>query len=277
MKIRALLLIVIHFLLVDITIAQEKEKIQDPIGPVISDSELRDDFGIQSKSTAPSNHLSSYTQHTNVEDRLSKIVYTIKFQNIGDRMATNIRVIDTLDTNISPNYVKVKATSHPNYYSLSVENNVLIWSFNGINLPDSSTEPEASKGFICYEISLKSAFMNEEDYQKNRADVFFEYDPLGFNEDSTLYFYAEAIVDTDIISESESNFLVYPNPFDTRIQIKNPSDRLHEVSLFSFSGEKIASMEVSPNNKASIDTQDLSSGTYYLREREGFAAKIIKK
>jgi uncharacterized repeat protein (TIGR01451 family) len=77
--------------------------------------------------------------------------YLIRFQNTGTDTAFNVIVRDTLDNKLDWSSFQMIASSHP--YQLQINaSNQLIWTFHGINLPDSNVNEPASHGFIAYRI-----------------------------------------------------------------------------------------------------------------------------
>ncbi len=61
-----------------------------------------------------------------------EIKYHIRFQNTGNDTAIRVTVIDTFDVNLPIYEVQMGQTSHG--YTVSLENNVIKWTFDRINL-----------------------------------------------------------------------------------------------------------------------------------------------
>jgi uncharacterized repeat protein (TIGR01451 family) len=80
--------------------------------------------------------------------------YTIHFQNTGTAPAFNIRLLDTLDANLDLETFQILNYSH--YQTANVRNNVLTFHFPNIQLPDSTSNPEGSKGYVQYRIKPKA-------------------------------------------------------------------------------------------------------------------------
>jgi uncharacterized repeat protein (TIGR01451 family) len=76
--------------------------------------------------------------------------YTIHFQNTGNAPAFNIRLRDTIDTNLDINSFEILGYSHPANVTLS--GNKLTVKFNSIRLPDSATDFEGSMGYFQYRL-----------------------------------------------------------------------------------------------------------------------------
>jgi hypothetical protein len=83
------------------------------------------------------------------------IAYLIDFQNTGTAPAHLVVIRDTLDAWLDPATLQMGASSHPYTWKLEGQG-VLVISYTGINLPDSSSNPPASQGFISYKINQKT-------------------------------------------------------------------------------------------------------------------------
>lgn len=103
------------------------------------------------------------------------LVYTIRFQNIGNDTAFNIVVRDTLSALLDVTSLRFLETSHPATAALK-NNNQLIWNFDNILLPDSTTNSAASNGYVSFSIKPKSTFVTG-DTIKNSASIYFDYNP----------------------------------------------------------------------------------------------------
>jgi uncharacterized repeat protein (TIGR01451 family) len=102
------------------------------------------------------------------------LYYTIHFQNMGNAAAINIKVLDTLDANLDVSTFQLLESSH--YNVTEVNGNIVKFSFPNIQLIDSATDAEASKGFVQYRIRIKQnapvGFVIP-----NTASIYFDYNP----------------------------------------------------------------------------------------------------
>jgi Leucine-rich repeat (LRR) protein len=98
--------------------------------------------------------------------------YTIHFQNTGNAPAFNIRLRDTLDTNLDINTFEALAFSHT--ATTLLNGNILTVRFNNIMLPDSTTDYEGSMGYFQYRIK---PFPNLPigSQISNTAYIYFDY------------------------------------------------------------------------------------------------------
>ncbi|PCJ65187.1 MAG: hypothetical protein COA58_10000 [Bacteroidetes bacterium] len=211
-----------------------------------------------------------------IKESVEKIDYTIHFQNLGNYHARNVRVVDSLHTNLPIEFIRIKATSHPETYSLEVRNNVLIWTFNGINLPDSSSDPEGSKGYICYEAKVKSTFIKQGDQIDNKAEIYFDYERPVVTNFASVYLRDETSSIFERHSPITKHLTAFPNPFASTITIKNNGTTPENLKFYNFNGKLIKQGELKAKGEFIFDTSDLVSGLYFIRSSNGETIKVVK-
>ena len=186
-----------------------------------------------------------------IKEPVEKIDYTIQFQNLGDYKATTVRVVDTLDSRLPIEYIRIKGTSHPKPYSLEVRNNVLIWIFKGINLPDSASDPEGSKGYISYEAKVKSAFLKQGDQIDNKAEIYFDYEKPIVTNLASVYLRNETSSIVPFSSkEAIKSLMAYPNPFGSQITIENNANEATILFVYNIQGKLISETKIGALDKA---------------------------
>jgi len=77
--------------------------------------------------------------------------YTIHFQNIGTDTARNVVISNPVDTDLDISSLNVIGASHEFDLEFVEEGRFLQWSFNNINLPDSTANELESNGFTLVE------------------------------------------------------------------------------------------------------------------------------
>lgn len=100
------------------------------------------------------------------------IDYHIRFQNVGTDTAFNIVIRDTLSAHLDPSTIRPTISSFP--YSFEVENNVVIFTFNDIELVDSTTNEPGSHGFVQFTIAQQDSLPFGTMIYNNAA-IFFDY------------------------------------------------------------------------------------------------------
>ncbi|MGB3075146.1 MAG: hypothetical protein WBB36_07485, partial [Chitinophagales bacterium] len=100
--------------------------------------------------------------------------YTIHFQNTGTAPATDIFILDTLDSDLDIPSFRPLMSSHP--VTFDVLGNVVKFSFNNIMLPDSSSDEAASEGYVSYYIDQKPELESGTQIF-NSAGIYFDFNP----------------------------------------------------------------------------------------------------
>jgi hypothetical protein len=138
---------------------------------------IRDSYDPNDKLVFPTGLTSEHYTPTKAE-----LAYTIRFQNTGTDVAYTVVLVDTLSENLDPATLKLGAASHAYSFSVSGKGRpVLKWTFNKINLPDSSTNQAGSNGFVTFTIKAKTS-IGPKTGIANFADIFFDYnDPVRTN------------------------------------------------------------------------------------------------
>lgn len=158
----------------------------------------------------PSN--SNYTQNDET------LTYTIRFQNTGTDTAFNVRLEDQLSNQMDFLTFKPIASSHDYRASMDESGLVKVY-FDGIMLPDSSTNQTLSNGFFTFDVNTRPAL---EDFTpiNNTAGIFFD-----FNQPVITNTVTSTIV--EFIDEDEDGF-----PFYEECDDENPDVRPDAEEIF---------------------------------------------
>jgi uncharacterized repeat protein (TIGR01451 family) len=105
------------------------------------------------------------------------LTYTIRFQNTGNIAAQNIYLYDTLSTHLDPQSVIIRSFS-PFYPEVEIlENNILKFTYANVYLPDSTSNPEESIGWVTFEISPSNSALPSGTEITNKAGIIFDANP----------------------------------------------------------------------------------------------------
>ncbi len=203
-------------------------------------------------------------------------VYTIRFQNLGTAAAQNIRILDTLDSNLDPSTFEIINYSHHNISSL--QNNVAAFRFTNIQLPDSTSNPNASVGFIQYRIK-PLANLPFGSQIKNKAIIYFD-----FNSGIVTNTVTSNVTSTTSIENSNAyhSVNIYPNPskgiYNLEI-LTSQNNSTALVEVFNIFSENISST-TTKNNECIVDLSIQPNGIYFLRisnADNSYTRKLIKQ
>lgn len=205
-----------------------------------------------------------------------ELTYTINFENMGDDIAFNIHVVDTLSANLDLSTFKLVSSSHAvntNFYNYG-STKIARFDFNNIQLADKN-HPESNKGFIIYKVRAKANLAPGTEIT-NTAHIYFDINPAVVT--NTV---RSKIPNPNSIGrvEKEDGITVYPNPADNVLFIDSKTDRFSKALLVNALGQVIAEQGIRKGTN-SIETSGLSSGIYYLilNGNEGTrSVKITKK
>lgn len=184
------------------------------------------------------------------------LTYTIHFQNTGNAPAINIRLLDTLDSELDLNTFEVISYSHNNMANLS--GNILHVNFENIMLADSSSDPKASMGFFQYRIKPKTTWSYYHTI-KNTAYIYFDFnEPIITN---TTHNNKVDII-TAINEPAPAGFGLSPNPNNGLFSISSINKEKTQMYIFDIAGNMVYA-DFMQGEKA-IDVSFLPSGVYTI-------------
>ncbi|MBI1225229.1 MAG: T9SS type A sorting domain-containing protein [Bacteroidetes bacterium] len=161
--------------------------------------------------------------------------YQILFQNTGTDTAYLVVVRDTLSPNLDPLSLRPGPSSHP--YTFNLENgNVAVFTFENINLVDSTTNAEGSIGFVQFNIA--QALGNTPGILiENNAAIYFDFNdpvitPTVFHEipASVYYHYSDVslcegsewqgtVFTADAMVMDTVHFVIFDSIYVTNIEV----------------------------------------------------------
>ena len=207
--------------------------------------------------------------------------YLIRFQNTGNAEAIRVEVIDTISKKLDISALEMIGYSH-NYEmklvpdSGKVRNfNIVKWTFDDINLLDSTSNEKESHGFLRYRIKndpTKMPFLN--DSILNKVAIYFDFNPPVVTNTAKTVF-------KNTVGTKESNKMnisVYPNPTNGQLTIQfdkyNIKDKV-EMSLINVNGQIILQKRLD-GYEQQLDIQNFQTGVYFLRVTSLNSINVIK-
>ncbi|MDC3309272.1 choice-of-anchor L domain-containing protein, partial [Crocinitomicaceae bacterium] len=121
-----------------------------------------------------------------------QLQYVVRFQNVGTDTAFNVIVRDTLDLDLNIFTVTPGVASHPYTFKMYGPR-VLEWTFEDIQLPDSTTNEEASNGFLTFHVD-QVPDLAPGTVINNDADITFDFE-LPITTNTTVHKIFEGFVE----------------------------------------------------------------------------------
>lgn len=201
------------------------------------------------------------------------LTYTVNFQNTGTATAQNVYILDSLDSHLNPNSVRIIGSSHTMYTEV-IGGNVLKFRFDGINLPDSNANEPASHGYVIYEADLMSGVPNNTQVT-NKAGIYFDvnvpvYTNTVKNTVVSTIPNCSGVAVSDITTAKD--FALYPNPATGAITISyklTGSLELRNMTGRLMLSRKLVSKD--KENTATINVSSLPAGVYIYSFRSAGA------
>jgi uncharacterized repeat protein (TIGR01451 family) len=205
-----------------------------------------------------------------------QLQYVIRFQNTGNDTAFTVVIRDTLDTDLNIFTVTPGVSSHP--YSFQMYGpRVLEWTFNNINLPDSTTDSAGSNGFVTFHVEqIPNLAPGTEIF--NEASIYFDLNsPIITN--TTVHRIYEGFVDVlnlQEINESIRQVLIYPNPTSGSITVNSKEAIYQEYIIYDDMGRIMISGTLT-GTETVVSLAGLSKGLYMLKVNGNYKPVYVIK
>jgi len=188
--------------------------------------------------------------------------YTVHFQNTGNDVAYNIHIMDTIDSNLDMNTLRIISSSHTmNPYLLN--GNIVKFDFPNIMLADSNTNEPMSHGVVVYKIKANQGLPIGTQF-KNTAHIFFDINPAVVT-NTTL----NTIVDPLMMKEnSDNDIMLFPNPTSGVMNLNFDKQFSGKIIITDVLGKIIYNETISAI-KCSIDMNKYGAGVYSVTARNG--------
>ncbi|MEO8590878.1 MAG: T9SS type A sorting domain-containing protein [Flavobacteriales bacterium] len=188
--------------------------------------------------------------------------YTIRFQNTGTAEALLVRISDTLDTGLIPDSFRFLASSHDCVWFL--QDGVLSFVFENINLPDSTSDELGSHGFVTFEINANTGLALGESVA-NVAGIYFDHNAPVITEPAVF-----TVEDnTGMMNREASGLRIFPNPASSSVHLMvGAIGASGTIQVRDAIGREVC-QAVLRDGRATIDVQGLPTGVYSVRARIG--------
>ena len=203
--------------------------------------------------------------------------YLIRFQNTGTDTAFNVFIIDTLPSILDPCNLDVIAASHP--FNLDYNgDNIVQFNFDDILLPDSTTNLEASNGFVKFSIQTRET-LELGDSVENRAAIYFDFNaPIITNFAQLKIVNLPSSTNTFTIAKQ---IRVYPNPTRDQLHIQPESAILiHSLHIFNSVGQEVLQYQNNNDEIIDLNISTLETGVYFMllesTNQEKYSVRFVK-
>lgn len=204
--------------------------------------------------------------------REQDLTYTIHFQNTGTAEAYNIFIMDTLDTDVDPESIRIIGSSH-NMQMEMVASNVIKFRFDNIFLADSNTNEPESHGQVSFIIDQNGILpYGTEIY--NQADIYFDFNP-GVATNTVLSTVVQPNSIEDGIIDRIGNINVYPNPATETLNVYSKNFGNGQILLYNAIGKLEISKKMT-SDRSELNISNLVEGVYFVQIQIGEDIKTEK-
>ena len=205
-----------------------------------------------------------------------QLQYVIRFQNVGTDTAFTVVVRDTLDIDLNIFTVTPGVASHPYTFKMYGPR-VLEWTFEDIQLPDSTTNSEGSNGFLTFHVD-QVPDLAPGTVINNDADIYFDFE-LPITTNTTVHKIFEGFVEVlnieDLTIEGKEIFM-YPNPTTNLITIQSESVLNNKFKIYDQQGREVMNGKLTGKN-TEVSLGKLSRGTYTIQVDGNYKPAVIIK
>lgn len=196
--------------------------------------------------------------------------YVIRFQNTGNASTSFIVIRDTLPLGLDISSLNVQSASHPYTWRL-VNNRILEFSFDPIELPDSTSNEPESHGFVAFSIKSRHG-LSLGDSIINRAGIYFDYNDPVMTRYSVLKVAHVSAVHEPVQQPDWLMLELLPNPVaagaSVQLVLHPPLAQGALVRIFDASGREVHHGRLAANEEA-LRLPVLPAGNYFVQVRTG--------
>ncbi len=191
-----------------------------------------------------------------------EFIYTIHFQNTGTAPAHNVIVVDTLSNWLNIPTLTLIGSSHPCTYEIN-EHSIIKFNFWGIDLPDSTSDPIGSNGYVMFKVKCLPSLANGGDVY-NKAYIYFDSNPA-VETNTVLTFVRNAQGIKPNIKPVVYEVNVIPNPVKDIFTVSS-SYKLNKIEIYNSASQLVKSIAISnPMQSLTFSRANLDAGVYLIK------------
>jgi uncharacterized repeat protein (TIGR01451 family) len=190
----------------------------------------------------------------------STLEYTITFENLGNGVAENIYILDTLPRQLDPKSIELSFVSHSMFIETIPFGRATVVKFNfpDIMLPD-STDHLGRHGSVKFNIDVRQGVPFGTDFQ-NRAGIYFDYNPpVQTNTAYNKICWPAGVNETAIV---QKDIKLYPNPATEELTIKTEQSYT-SYTITNSLGQVMMTKDMN-GKESKVNIKSLSTGIYYM-------------
>ena len=191
----------------------------------------------------------------------SELRYMIRFQNTGTDTAFTVSLRDTLPAQLDILSVVPGPSSH--HYTFDVQNNVVQFLFQGINLPDSAADMEGSQGYVTFTVRMKPN-LSAGTRIENRAAIYFDFNAPVITNTALNTIREATVVAVEMPAEASPTVRVSPNPALDFAVFQFAKATRGQLVLLDASGRQIR-REALSGEQFDLDCRALPAGIYFFQ------------
>lgn len=195
------------------------------------------------------------------------LYYTVRFENIGNAPAINVKVNKILNAKLDENSIEMIGSS--SNLIMDRTGSTVNWDFKNVMLPAAG-----GKGYLIYKIKPKPGYMSG-DIIPSSVSIYFDSNPAVV----TNTFNTEFVSQLGVEEFENASFVFYPNPTKdvVTVSLKDKQDDISNITVYSLLGKVIFDKKFSNSALETINLSNASKGIYLIEVTTQSNLKVIKK
>lgn len=194
-----------------------------------------------------------------------EIIYTIRFQNMGNDFAYRVVILDTLDPKLDWSSFQVLNSSNTAQLVTDInDNGIVTFSFENIRLPYEKYDKEGSNGFVCFKIK-SIANVPEQSQIKNTASIYFDYNPSIRTNTTNSVMVEKLPTANSQFQENQLGIKLFPNPASNYLRMISDINKPIQYTIYTNQGSEIKQGEFT--GTCLLNLESIQAGSYFLEFR----------